>query len=363
MKGCLNPTDAWICGTIVSRDGVVSPHLVFSKSEAFAYYCKIGCPNLLDANYKPVPCGKCAVCQIEKRKHWSTRLAQEASMYESSCFITLTYNDESIPVTCWRSPDDPLKQFDRGAGTLPEYTLLPSDVQKFIKRLRRHLEYRPTKYKSTWRGKVLARDHVSIRYFACGEYGSRTHRPHYHIIIFGWKPSDAKLLKIYKGRPVYTSDQIKSCWTQAVNGRKQSLGFSSFSDVSPFVAKYVARYVTKKMTRLDCSTWNKCKIPEFNLQSVRNGGIGAPWFDKFGHHQMARGFVDYRAGDRILKAAIPPYYWHRLRKTNQSLYIRLRDVRMEFARDHRTAPDFEKLVQFCECERLKDDHFTKQEYF
>lgn len=66
----------------------------------------------------------------------------------SAAFLTLTYEVE--PLT------------PNGHGTLKK-----SDVQKFLKRLRKRNNSSRT-----------------IRYYCCGEYGSRFKRPHYHLIIF-----------------------------------------------------------------------------------------------------------------------------------------------------------------------------------
>lgn len=46
--------------------------------------------------------------------------------------------------------------------------LQKSDLQKFFKRLR----------------KCHAKENPSIKYYAVGEYGGKTNRPHYHIVIF-----------------------------------------------------------------------------------------------------------------------------------------------------------------------------------
>lgn len=70
----------------------------------------------------------------------------------SAYFITLTYDTANIPIT---------KQ-----GRL---SLCKRDVQTFLKRLRK-------------RHKNNA--HKSIKYYLVGEYGSKTKRPHYHVILY-----------------------------------------------------------------------------------------------------------------------------------------------------------------------------------
>lgn len=125
------------------------------------------------------------------------------SLHELNCFITLTYNDEYLP-------------FDSKFG---KPTLCKKDLQDFMKRLRKSLE--PLK----------------VRYFACGEYGSKGSRPHYHLILFGYKPSDFVYLKTTaKGEIIYRSSWLEKLWL---------FGFSSVGDVTVDSAKYCAKYLQK----------------------------------------------------------------------------------------------------------------------
>ena len=109
------------------------------------------CPNPIRIKMKEmpggmlVPCGKCIICRIAKRNEWTMRLIHELGYHEKSIFLTLTYDNEHLP---------------------KDGSLCKKDLQKFFKRLRKNYE-----------GK--------IKYFACGEYGDTTYRPHYHIILFG----------------------------------------------------------------------------------------------------------------------------------------------------------------------------------
>lgn len=353
---CLNPTQCWKCGTIVTKsDGILSPYLVFSPNEALQYFCRIS-PNehiameMMKKNEIQVPCGHCAACQIRKRKDYAVRLSHEAMMAQCSCFITLTYDDDHIPTTDWQKLHSHSKQFDTGFGSLPELTLIPSHVQKFMKRLRRHLEYIPKKGEK--------RDHVDghIRYFAVGEYGSKTHRPHYHILIFGWSPSDKTLMKIHNGKPVYRSAQLEKLW---------KYGFSSVSDVNTFVAKYCARYVTKKFKRLQTDDgFAECIVPEFTLCSSRDGGIGSSWFDVYGESSLKTGFVNVRCGDRISRFAVPKYYYNRLRKRNLPLWLELRDQRIKFVSSHIGLPSsYDDVRRMVEVSQLADEFYSKKETF
>lgn len=348
MTDCLHPVPCWICGECVSKDGVLSPNLVFSERQAYRYFQSVHRDALLRPEFGLdrlvcedmrrhlvyQPCGKCATCQIRKRKDMSVRLVHEASQYEKSCFITLTYNEDSVPMT------------QDGAKTL-----LPSDVQKFIKRLRRHLEYIPKRKFN------LVRDHVEkIRYFAVGEYGGKTHRPHYHIIIFGWSPSDAEIFKMHNGKPVFRSKQIEKLW---------QFGYSTFSEVTPYVAKYCARYVTKKFARLEAADpRDKLVVPEFVLQSTRDGAIGAKWFDKYGADSCQVGLCTIRVGRKIQKCSIPKYYWQRLRRSNLPVWLKCRDMKIAYLVAHPDVEiDLEAILRKVDFARYQHKQELDKEFF
>lgn len=144
-------------------------------------------------------CGQCMECLISRSNEWAYRCSLEASLYEKNCMITLTYNEDNCP---------------------KDNRLVKQDLQKFIKRLRRIIE--PSNFK----------------YFACGEYGDLKGRPHYHIIIFGWRPDDEWFFAYdKKGNVLNRSNLIEKEWT---------FGFSSICDVEFDTCKYVAIYLQKK---------------------------------------------------------------------------------------------------------------------
>lgn len=102
-----------------------------------------------------LPCGKCYECRARRVSGWSFRLMKEEETAVSSFFLTLTYAPEHVPITekKWM-------------------TLDKRHVQLFMKRLRKR--------------------HVGPKliYYACGEYGGHTSRPHYHMILFNAKVED-----------------------------------------------------------------------------------------------------------------------------------------------------------------------------
>lgn len=149
-------------------------------------------------------------------------MSLEAKAHPYSSFVTLTY-----------SPDG-LYRNEQGYCDLSK-----RDVQLYLKRLRKVVE--PLK----------------IRYFACGEYGERGHRPHYHLIIFGLSP--------------YLQSHVKAmvdAWSDSDLGAP--LGHVEVRECAHETIQYCAGYVCKKIvTKKDI----KGRTPEFTLTS-RKPGLG-----------------------------------------------------------------------------------------
>lgn len=162
-------------------------------SDGFIHLVKI---PVMD--YYTVSCGKCLDCLKQKSIEWAFRIMDEAKQYKDNCFITLTYNNDYLPS-------------DRSVSK--------RDLQLFMKRFRKSISP------------------LTVRFFACGEYGKQRSRPHYHIIIFGWKPSDIFFWQKDKsGCELFRSPHIEKCW---------SFGFSSVGNLSYDTALYCAKYMQK----------------------------------------------------------------------------------------------------------------------
>lgn len=110
--------------------------------------------------YVMVPCSKCPNCLKRKVSGWSFRLMEEARVSFNHHFITLTYDTDTVPIS--------------KAGYMD---LNKRDLQLFFKRLRKSHESNIEKGLSNGIP-------PGIKYYAVGEYGSRTKRPHYHCIMF-----------------------------------------------------------------------------------------------------------------------------------------------------------------------------------
>lgn len=193
----------------------------------------------------PVPCGRCPVCVKRRISGWSFRLMQEDRFASSSWFITLTYDTTHVPIT--------------RNGFM---SLANRDLQLFFKRLRK------------------AHDaDCRIKYFAVGEYGGKTARPHYHAILFN---ADVK--------------KIQPAW---------KLGEIHYGQVTGASVGYTLKYMAKK--GVIPIHRNDDRVPEFSRMSK---GLGAGylsdavlgWYLNEIENKMYCPLMDGR------KIAMPRYY-------------------------------------------------------
>lgn len=205
--------------------------------------------------YVPVPCGKCPACLKRRLASWSFRLEIESLNWSKQFFVSLTYDTEFVPIS------------DNSFMTLD-----PTHPTKFFKRLR----------------KLSG----SIRYYLCGEYGTKNKRPHYHLILFG--------------DDCLHEDDIVSCWTDPIT--KKPYGNVYFGKVEPASIKYTVQYYDK-------GDWRPAhrrddRVPEFSRMSK---GIGSSFLTpQMVRHLLAnpeKGFLYNSDGHKI---AIPQYYKKRL---------------------------------------------------
>lgn len=204
-------------------------------------------------DYIEIPCGKCIGCRLQQSREWATRIMLEAQDHDECWFVTLTYDDEHVPELEFAKDVDPDSGELLDTGKL--LTLCKRDLQLFNKRLRKHFSA------------------DKIRFFACGEYGETTARPHYHSIYFGLHIKDLQFFKMSKlGDKYFTSDTLTRLWGN---------GHVLLAQVTWESAAYVARYVTKKLTGDAAKYWydDIGLTAPFTVMS-RRPGIASRYFEE-----------------------------------------------------------------------------------
>lgn len=170
-------------------------------------------PRLMDTNgiITPFSCGQCLCCRINKAREWKHRILLEMTEHKQNAFITLTYQDENLPKN----------------GTLSR-----KDLTNFLKRLRHFAE-------------------PNFRYFAVGEYGEDTYRPHYHLAAFGWNPMN--------------HERVAKTWKK---------GWTMTGDLNNNSAAYLVGYTTSKVGKIQDTKLGPDRIPMFTTMSKMKGGLG-----------------------------------------------------------------------------------------
>lgn len=208
-----------------------------------------------------VSCGHCLSCIVQKAHAKSNVCAQQEKISKYTFFVTLTYNKENVPcaypVYLFDDAQSSRKQYielyDDQTGELLGSCYYPhkkckaiinrtddnklhyarfSDVQKFMKRLRRRIETSKKPYSNE-----------KIKYYAVSEYGPRTFRPHFHILLYLDSPELSQDLAAL----VHQSWKNGYCYTTLSQGHATS-----------YVASYVNSVVALPAILQTSSTHPKC---------------------------------------------------------------------------------------------------------
>lgn len=246
-----------------------------------------------------IPCGRCSGCRLDYSRAWADRMLLELDHTRKAVFLTLTYDNAHLPISMYTENDNPM------FGTLDK-----RDVQLFMKRLRKYFEPK------------------EIRFYAAGEYGPKTLRPHYHIILFGLDLGDFPDRKLKDGvsknelgQLYYVSDTLSKIWSN---------GFILLCDVSWSAMAYVSRYVQKKLYGpLSIAYAERNVVPEFSLMS-RRPGLGGYYLvehpDVFENSNISLSTTD---GAKQIQ--IPKYFYKQLELTDPERYGKIMEDKKKFA--------------------------------
>ncbi len=262
-----------------------------------------------------IPCNQCIGCKLDYSFQWSVRLQHENQMHSESMFITLTYNDENLPI---------------------DESLNLKHTQNFIRALRQKIH--PQK----------------IRFYIAGEYGEESRRPHYHAIIFGYRFGDLELWK-HDDTPLYTSETLSNIWNK---------GFCSIGEVNQTTAQYVAKYVTKKINFIEGKSPEKLRDyyqhitrfgesvtlkKEYATMSLKPA-IGATWFEKYQGDAYPSDFTINAAGK---KQKNPKFYDTLMNRKNEKKLKQIKRRRTNKAKKHKEDQTFERLIVREKCAQAR----------
>jgi len=247
-----------------------------------------------------LPCQSCIGCRLERSRQWGVRIMNEAQLYQDNMFITLTYDDDHLPI---------------------DESINVNHFQTFMKKYRNSLNTRVYNL-HTGRNNNITLIKDRIRFFHCGEYGEDDRRPHYHAIIFNHQFGDLTKWK----ENLFLSEKLKSIWQN---------GFISIGNVTIERAQYVAKYIIKKITGKHAQEHYShitrygeevSLTPEYITMS-RRPGIGSRCYDKYQDDIFPSNFITFKG----VKMSAPKYYSNKLKEDNPHEYEKLiRRKKLEF---------------------------------
>lgn len=205
-------------------------------------------------------------------------MEDELRQWDKSCFLTLTIADDPREY----SRDIYRRSFLEYTNTTFSDADIPGsgfvrrrDLQLFFKRLR----------------KLGAK----IKYYAVGEYGERSARAHYHVILFGLGGSDRDRVLLERAWP---------------------FGIVDIGRVEPASVRYVTGYVMKApLGRLRLHAERTQAYPPF---SVMSQGLGAKQGEARRHTITTQGVIRTNDG-----RGVPPprYYINRLDPIGKQAFL------------------------------------------
>lgn len=138
-----------------------------------------------------VPCGQCAWCRRRKQDDWFFRLSFEARLWPYVFFVTLTYDEEHVPVQA-ADQDGVLRwfrgyDFVRPTDLSVEMIAVKQDPVRYFKRLTKRLSFLKghMKFYQKPSGQCYLKPSPPGRKYICvSERGTKNGRPHYHFILF-----------------------------------------------------------------------------------------------------------------------------------------------------------------------------------
>jgi hypothetical protein len=220
-----------------------------------------------------VGCGSCPACQELKRNSLSNRLALEEHRAKYCSFVTLTYDEAHLPIVdvsrLFSSSDNEVvnlqQNYDFNDDFSTPFVLNTQDLRDSVVLYNKHRSFYKSNYSvnknvsyednqvavlvnrhlqlfiKRFRKYVSKKYNEKIRYYAIGEYGVQSLRPHWHVLFFY---SSLDLARDFENvvqlgtdsRPVQTPLFLRSLWKFGYVDSKQTDGKAYF---------YVSSYVNK----------------------------------------------------------------------------------------------------------------------
>lgn len=254
----------------------VSPHYLVPQGDELVFfpnkrlkgdgrYCDPASPDGLNdrgrqiiAAAMPASCGKCVACRTTRCTEWLVRNLFEFKTHPpgQSAFLTGTIAPE---------------HYER----IHNSEQLAPEVQKFLKRFRRKLDRDFA---------ALGLVPPALRFMSSIEYGERTWRVHFHILLYGfdcWRETWIPVRASKSGEQMFSQSDLSALWP---------LGEITVQPMTARTIGYVTGYALKKQGGSRFSDWPELYLPSGNrllftpekISMSKRPGIGGPFYEKFG---------------------------------------------------------------------------------
>lgn len=286
-----------------------------------------------------VPCRECDACRINSANQKVIQLSNDIKKYKKSWFVTLDYDNFSVPFILkgmnsimrygvydrkqasveWKHLDFPLiiDTFDDDISKVKvKYLrnhsvkdavgiLYYKDIQNFFKRFRKNIN------------KDYGKTTIRFKQFTCGEYGSKSGRPHFHIIFYSnderltsevlktaiiesWPLCDWNRCKLYKDNEEWfkrCDNNTSSYVASYVNGSLCCCGISQ-----------IKRFRQKTIRSKDVSFGINDEIKDKVRAFVNQRNVGAINYN----NPKIFEYIDKSRIDRLSSSPIPSRYIYTL---------------------------------------------------
>lgn len=236
----------------------------------------------------PASCRRCYPCMQRNINQWSFRMLEEKKQSNSIHFVTLTYNTKYIPI------------IQSSCGRYHTTNLDKGHLTNFLKRLREK-----TRRNKNWDNPYWV-EGKPLKYYACGEYGAKTKRSHYHLILFNT-----------------TRELIEESWRNYVNpetGEVIDYGHCDIQIPRKGAIGYVMKYVSKVSKRPYPEHLFPDLQPEFNVTST---GIGKSYLTDSVIEWHRKGNYFVYNEETKQKIAIPEYYRKKIWQPHEMLIAQM----------------------------------------
>ena len=262
-------------------------------------------------------CKQCPTCKSKRRFTWVMRMQLEELESINSWMITLTYDEKHVPEYVdikpanWKSRGyyhrtpykwKPILQRYKGLNWL--------HVQNYIRSLKQAIDHVDERHKLPFG--------YNLRYFAVGELGSQTQRPHYHIYVWNL--------------PKYIAERAHRYWP---HGTMVDVGKTRTDKAA---ASYAAKYIMKHD-----------KQDKTKFYKTSSNSIGKARVVRY-PNMIKQGLLHHGK----FKIALPNQ-WYKIKYKTEEEWERVKEE-LEFTMHEEEEADFNEIL-----ERLEGDYYKSYE--